>query len=163
MKCPFCGFENDKVVDSRESKEGESIRRRRECLKCEKRFTTYERIDEIPYMVVKKDARREKFERQKVLAGVLRACEKRPISMGKMEQIVNDVEQFVVDSTDRERTTSELGELIMDRLKNIDKVAYIRFASVYRDFKDVSEFRAELENLLNDKEGKPVKARKSAN
>jgi transcriptional repressor NrdR len=161
MKCPFCGFENDKVVDSRESKEGESIRRRRECLKCEKRFTTYERIDEIPYMVVKKDARREKFERQKVLAGVLRACEKRPISMGKMEQIVNDVEQFVVDSTDRERTTSELGELIMDRLKNIDKVAYIRFASVYRDFKDVSEFHAELEHLLavKDEKQKPAKAK----
>ncbi len=126
-----------------------------------KRFTTYERIDEIPYMVVKKDARREKFERQKVLAGVLRACEKRPISMGKMEQIVNDVEQFVVDSTDRERTTSELGELIMDRLKNIDKVAYIRFASVYRDFKDVSEFHAELEHLLavKDEKQKPAKAK----
>lgn len=155
MKCPFCGFENDKVVDSRESKEGESIRRRRECLKCEKRFTTYERIDEIPYMVVKKDGRREKFERQKVLAGVLRACEKRPISMGKMEQIVNDVEQFVVDSPERERTASEIGELIMDKLKQIDKVAYIRFASVYRDFKDVDEFRSELEHLLAAKEEKP--------
>ncbi len=164
MKCPFCGFENDKVVDSRESKEGESIRRRRECLKCEKRFTTYERIDEIPYMVVKKDGRREKFERQKVLAGILRACEKRPISMGKMEQIVNDVEQFVVDSTERERTVSELGELIMDRLKNIDKVAYIRFASVYRDFKDVSEFHAELEHLLavKDEKQKPAKAKSGA-
>ncbi len=164
MKCPFCGFENDKVVDSRESKEGESIRRRRECLKCEKRFTTYERIDEIPYMVVKKDGRREKFERQKVLAGVLRACEKRPISMGKMEQIVNDVEQFVVDATDRERTASELGELIMDQLKNIDKVAYIRFASVYRDFKDVSEFHAELEHLLavKDEKQKPAKAKSGA-
>ena len=164
MKCPFCGFENDKVVDSRDSKEGESIRRRRECLKCEKRFTTYERIDEIPYMVVKKDGRREKFERQKVLAGVLRACEKRPISMGKMEQIVNDLEQFVVDSSDRERTTGELGELIMDRLKNIDKVAYIRFASVYRDFKDVSEFHAELEHLLavKDEKQKPAKAKSGA-
>src|SRR5579871_6371367 len=154
MKCPFCGFENDKVVDSRESKEGEAIRRRRECLKCEKRFTTYERIDEIPYMVVKKDGRREKFERQKILAGVLRACEKRPIPMGKMEQIVNDVEQFVVDSAERERTTSELGELIMERLKQIDKVAYIRFASVYRDFKDVREFKAELEELLSSREAK---------
>src|SRR5579871_3668187 len=161
MKCPFCGFENDKVVDSRESKEGEAIRRRRERLKCEKRFTTYERIDEIPYMVVKKDGRREKFERQKILAGVLRACEKRPISMGKMEQIVNDVEQFVVDSAERERTTSELGELIMERLKQIDKVAYIRFASVYRDFKDVDEFRSELEQLLSAKEEKqkPVKSK----
>jgi transcriptional repressor NrdR len=152
MKCPFCGFENDKVVDSRESKEGESIRRRRECLKCEKRFTTYERIDEIPYMVVKKDGRREKFERQKILNGVLRACEKRPISMGKMEQIVNEVEQYVVDSPERERTTSDIGELIMDRLKQIDKVAYIRFASVYRDFKDVDEFRSELERLLSKEE-----------
>jgi transcriptional repressor NrdR len=154
MKCPFCGFENDKVVDSRESKEGESIRRRRECLKCEKRFTTYERIDEIPYMVVKKDGRREKFERQKVLAGVLRACEKRPISMGKMEQIVNDIEQYVVDSPERERSASEIGELIMDRLKLIDKVAYIRFASVYRDFKDVDEFRSELERLQISKDDK---------
>jgi transcriptional repressor NrdR len=164
MKCPFCGFENDKVVDSRESKEGESIRRRRECLKCEKRFTTYERIDEIPYMVVKKDGRREKFERQKILAGVLRACEKRPISMGKMEHIVNDVEQFVVDSPERERSTSEIGELIMDQLKQIDKVAYIRFASVYRDFKDVDEFRSELEHLVAAKEDKhkPVKAKSGA-
>lgn len=159
MKCPFCGFENDKVVDSRESKEGESIRRRRECLKCEKRFTTYERIDEIPYMVVKKDGRREKFERQKVLSGLLRACEKRPVSMGKMEQIVNEVEQFVVDSPDRERTASEIGELIMERLKQIDKVAYIRFASVYRDFQDVSEFHSELEQLLNSEKQKAVKAK----
>jgi len=154
MKCPFCGFENDKVVDSRETKEGESIRRRRECLQCQKRFTTYERIDEIPYMVVKKDGRREKFERHKVLAGVLRSCEKRPISMGKMEHIVNDVEQFVVDSPERERTVNEIGELIMDRLKVIDKVAYIRFASVYRDFKDVDEFRSELERLQAGKEEK---------
>ncbi|HEV2989603.1 MAG TPA: transcriptional regulator NrdR [Candidatus Angelobacter sp.] len=154
MKCPFCGFENDKVVDSRESKEGESIRRRRECLGCQKRFTTYERIDEIPYMVVKKDGRREKFERQKVLGGVLRACEKRPISMGKMEQIVNDVEQYVVDSPERERTASEIGEQIMERLKLIDKVAYIRFASVYRDFKDVDEFRSELERLQIGKDEK---------
>jgi transcriptional repressor NrdR len=164
MKCPFCGFENDKVVDSRESKEGESIRRRRECMKCEKRFTTYERIDEIPYMVVKKDGRREKFERQKVLSGLLRACEKRPISMGKMEQIVNEVEQYVIDSPERERTASELGEQIMSRLKQIDKVAYIRFASVYRDFKDVGEFHSELEQLLNVKEDKarPAKSKTSA-
>jgi transcriptional repressor NrdR len=149
MKCPFCGFINDKVVDSRETKEGESIRRRRECMKCEKRFTTYERIDEIPYMVVKKDGRREKFDRQKVLSGLLRACEKRPISMGKMEQMVNEAETFVIDSPDRERTTAEVGELIMDRLKQQDTVAYIRFASVYRDFKDVREFGAELEQLIN--------------
>jgi transcriptional repressor NrdR len=163
MKCPFCGFENDKVVDSRESKEGESIRRRRECLQCEKRFTTYERIDEIPYMIVKKDGRREKFERQKVLSGLLHACQKRPISMGKMEQIVNEVEQFVVDSPERERSATEIGELIMDRLKHIDKVAYIRFASVYRDFKDVDEFRSELENLTpKDEKPKTAKAKSPA-
>jgi len=156
MKCPFCGFVNDKVVDSRESKEGESIRRRRECLKCEKRFTTYERIDEIPYMVIKKDGRREKFDRQKVLSGLLRACEKRPISMGKLEQIVNEAEIFVIDSPERERKTSEVGELIMNRLKKHDKVAYVRFASVYLDFKDVKEFMDELKDLLKTKEAAPV-------
>src|SRR5205814_8930614 len=123
MKCPFCGFINDKVVDSRESKEGESIRRRRECLKCGKRFTTYERTDEIPYMVVKKDGRRGKFDRQKVLNGLLRACEKRPVSMGRLEQIVNETESFVIDSVERERKSSEIGELIMNRLRKIDKVA----------------------------------------
>lgn len=154
MKCPFCGHLNDKVVDSRESKEGESIRRRRECLGCEKRFTTYERIDEIPYMVVKKDGRREKFERQKVLNGLLRACEKRPVSIGKLEQIVNDAEAFVIDSPERERKTSEVGELIMNRLRNLDKVAYVRFASVYLDFKDVQEFLSELEDLLKSKENR---------
>ena len=155
MKCPFCGFVNDKVVDSRESKEGESIRRRRECLKCEKRFTTYERIDEIPYMVVKKDGRREKFDRQKVLAGLLHACEKRPVSIGKLEQIVNEAEAFVIDSSERERKTSEVGELIMNRLKRHDKVAYVRFASVYMDFKDVKEFMSELKDLLKTKEAAP--------
>jgi transcriptional repressor NrdR len=159
MKCPFCGHENDKVVDSRESKEGESIRRRRECLKCEKRFTTYERIDEIPYMVVKKDGRREKFERQKVLNGLLRACEKRPVSMTKLEQIVNDAEGFVIDSAERERTTSQLGELIMNRLRRLDKVAYVRFASVYLDFKDVGEFMTELKELLDTKEAPTAKAK----
>jgi transcriptional repressor NrdR len=152
MKCPYCGFAQDRVVDSRESKEADSIRRRRECERCNKRFTTYERIDEIPYMVVKKDGRREKFERQKVLSGLLRACEKRPVSAAKLEAIVDDTESFLVDSAERERTTSEIGELIMDRLKAIDTVAYIRFASVYRDFKDVREFKEELEQLLNSKD-----------
>lgn len=155
MKCPFCGFVNDKVVDSRESKEAESIRRRRECLQCGKRFTTYERIDEIPYMVVKKDGRREKFERQKVLNGLLRACEKRPVSMGKLEQIVNEAEAVVIDSPERERKSSELGELIMNRLRKLDKVAYVRFASVYLDFKDVQEFMTELKDLLKTKEAAP--------
>ena len=152
MKCPFCGHAEDKVVDSRESKEGESIRRRRECLKCEKRYTTYERIDEIPYMVVKKDGRREKFDRQKVLNGLLRACEKRPIPMSKLEQMVNEAETFVIDSPERERRTSEVGELIMNRLRKYDKVAYVRFASVYLDFKDVKEFMDELKHLLKTKE-----------
>ena len=154
MKCPFCAFENDKVVDSRESKEADSIRRRRECLKCGKRFTTYERIDEIPYMVVKKDGRREKFERQKVLNGLLHACEKRPVPISKLEQIVNEAESFVIESPERERKTSEIGELLMNRIKKLDKVAYVRFASVYLDFKDVKEFMSELKGLLKDRSKK---------
>jgi transcriptional repressor NrdR len=149
MKCPYCGFAQDRVIDSRESREADSIRRRRECEKCNRRFTTYERIDEIPYMVVKKDGRREKFERPKVLDGLLAACEKRPVSAGKLEQLVDEVETFVTESTERERTTAEIGELIMDRLRALDTVAYIRFASVYRDFKDVREFKEELEQLLS--------------
>ncbi len=160
MKCPFCGFENDKVVDSRESKEAESIRRRRECLKCGKRFTTYERIDEIPYMVVKKDGRREKFDRQKVLNGLLRACEKRPVPISKLEQIVNEAESFVIESQERERKTSEIGELIMNRLRRYDKVAYVRFASVYLDFKDVKEFMDELRDLVKAKEAPEARAKK---
>ena len=148
MRCPFCGFAQDKVVDSRESKEADSIRRRRECERCSKRFTTYERIDEIPYMVVKKDGRREKFDRQKVLSGLMHACEKRPISALQLEEIVNLTEVFLMDSPERERSTSEVGELIMAELKRLDTVAYIRFASVYRDFKDVREFKEELEALL---------------
>lgn len=162
MKCPFCSHEHDKVVDSRESKEGESIRRRRECLKCGKRFTTYERIDEIPYMVVKKDGTRERFDRQKVLNGLLRACEKRPVSMGKLEAIVNEAEAFVIDSPERERRTSELGALIMDRLRHLDKVAYVRFASVYMDFKNVQEFMSELKDLLDTKEPAPARRRTKA-
>ena len=154
MKCPFCSFTQDRVVDSRESKEADSIRRRRECEKCERRFTTYERIDEIPYMVVKKDGRREKFERNKILAGLLRACEKRPVSSLQLEQIVDSTESFLMDAADRERTTSEIGELIMEELKKLDTVAYIRFASVYRDFKDVREFKQELEGLLDSHRGK---------
>jgi len=157
MKCPFCGFANDKVVDSRESKEAESIRRRRECLQCNKRFTTYERIDEIPYMVVKKDGRREKFDRQKVLNGLLRACEKRPVSMGKLEELVNRAESFVMESPERERSTKEIGEMLLNQLKKHDKVAYIRFASVYLDFKGVQEFLAELQDLL----GAPAPAPKA--
>ncbi|HZT32489.1 MAG TPA: transcriptional regulator NrdR [Bryobacteraceae bacterium] len=151
MKCPFCGHMEDKVVDSREGREGEAIRRRRECLKCEKRFTTYERIDEVPYMVVKKDGRREKFDRQKVLAGLLKACEKRPISMGRLAELVNQVEAKVTDSPDREISTTDIGNFLMDRLRELDKIAYVRFASVYRDFQDEEAFFNELKNLVRQK------------
>ena len=153
MKCPYCGYGQDRVVDSRESKEADSIRRRRECEKCGRRFTTYERIDEIPYMVVKKDGRRERFDRQKVLSGLLRACEKRPVPSAQLEKIVDAAEGFLIDAPERERTTAEIGELIMDHLKGLDTVAYIRFASVYRDFKDVNEFKEELESLLESHRG----------
>jgi len=148
MKCPFCGHPEDRVVDSRESKEHQAIRRRRECLDCKRRFTTYERVDEIPYMVVKKDGRREKFDRQKILAGLLRACEKRPVSMNRLEEIVNQAEGLVIDAHDREVPSQEIGELLMNRLRELDKVAYVRFASVYLDFKDVKEFMDELKDLL---------------
>ncbi len=148
MRCPFCAYSQDRVVDSRESKEADSIRRRRECEQCHKRFTTYERIDEIPYMVVKKDGRRESFDRQKVLSGLLHACSRRPIPAVMLEQIVDETESIVVDSPERERSTAEIGERIMNRLREIDKVAYIRFASVHRDFKDVGEFQSEVEGLL---------------
>ena len=151
MRCPFCGHVEDKVVDSREAKIGDTIRRRRQCGKCRRRFTTYERIDEIPYMVVKKDGRREKFDRQKVLTGLLKACEKRPVPMGKLEILVNEIESYVAESPDRERPVAELGELVMNRLKKLDKVAYVRFASVYQDFKDVREFMDELKDLLKAK------------
>jgi transcriptional repressor NrdR len=160
MKCPYCGFAQDRVVDSRESKDADSIRRRRECERCEKRFTTYERIDEIPYMVAKKDGRRERFDRQKVLNGLMQACQKRNVSAAQMQQIVDETEAFVVDSIERERQTSEIGELIMMRLKELDTVAYIRFASVYRDFKDVREFKAELEELLSGRPTQPQDQKK---
>ena len=148
MTCPFCGFKQDRVIDSQESKEGEVIRRRRQCLGCERRFTTYERSDEIPYMVVKKDGRREKFDRQKVLSGLLKACEKRPVPMAKLAEVVDAVEAKLADSADREISTTEIGELIMERLRNLDKIAYVRFASVYRDFQDVDAFLNELKHLV---------------
>ncbi len=151
MKCPFCNHLHDKVVDSRESKEGDAIRRRRECLSCERRFTTYERIDEVPYMVVKKDGRREKFDRQKVLGGLLKACEKRPVSMAKLSELVNRVESKVSDSPDREISTIDIGEFLMDSLTDLDKIAYVRFASVYRDFQDEQAFFNELKNLMRQK------------
>jgi len=151
MRCPFCGEVEDKVVDSREAKDGESIRRRRECLGCERRFTSYERIDEIPYMVVKKDGKREKFERHKIMSGLLRASEKRPISAMQLEEIVDKVEKFVQDSSDKERAAHELGKIIMRELKKLDKVAYVRFASVYLEFEDVSEFMNELKDLVRQR------------
>ncbi|MEZ5402251.1 MAG: transcriptional regulator NrdR [Bryobacteraceae bacterium] len=151
MTCPFCQHREDKVIDSRESKEADVVRRRRECLKCARRFTTYERIDEIPYMVIKKGGRREKFERQKVLSGLLRACEKRPVSMGRLAEIVDEVESRLSESPDREISTTEVGELLMERLRVLDKVAFVRFASVYRDFQDVEAFFGELEALMKQR------------
>jgi transcriptional repressor NrdR len=151
VKCPFCSHLDDKVIDSREARTGDLIRRRRECLKCGRRFTTYERIDEIPYMVIKKDGRREKFERPKILQGLLKACEKRPVPVLKLESLVDEAEAFVSEAVDRERTTSQIGELLMKSLKKLDKVAYVRFASVYLDFKDVKEFMDELKGLLKDR------------
>lgn len=153
MMCPFCGYRRDRVIDSRESKEGDMIRRRRQCLSCERRFTTYERIDEVPYMVVKKDGRREKFDRQKVLSGLLRACEKRPVSMVNLAGLVDEVEGRLSDSPEREVSTTEIGELLMERLAGLDKIAYVRFASVYRDFQDVEAFFSELEGLMRQKRG----------
>ncbi|MGI8470475.1 MAG: transcriptional regulator NrdR [Pyrinomonadaceae bacterium] len=161
MKCPFCGFLEDKVVDSREAKDGDSIRRRRECLECGRRFTSYERIDEVPYMVVKKDGRRELFDRNKIMNGLLRACEKRPISAAQLESIVNSVEKYVQDSTDRERRAEQVGKIIMRRLKELDKVAYVRFASVYLEFEDVSEFMEELKILVRGREKNKSASRKS--
>ena len=152
MKCPYCGNLGDKVVDSRESKEGEVIRRRRECLGCNRRFTSYERIDEIPYMVVKKDGTRERFDRQKLVNGLLKACEKRPVSLKSVEAIADRVEFTLQERPEREIGTAEIGAFVMEELKKLDKVAYVRFASVYRHFRDINEFAEELKQLLNPKE-----------
>jgi transcriptional repressor NrdR len=152
MKCPYCGHPGDKVVDSRESKEGEVIRRRRECLECGRRFTSYERIDEIPYMVVKKDGRRERFERQKLVAGLLKACEKRPVRVAALEAVADRVETALQEKAEREMTTEEIGAYVMRELKVLDKVAFVRFASVYRNFRDIDEFKNELNDLLRTRE-----------
>ena len=152
MKCPFCGHLADKVVDSRESREGEVIRRRRECLGCGRRFTSYERIDDIPYMVVKKDGSRERFERQKVIVGMLKACEKRPVSVAALEAVANRVEAALQERPEKEIAAAEVGALVMQELKALDKVAYVRFASVYRHFRDVGEFMTELRGLLDANE-----------
>jgi transcriptional repressor NrdR len=151
MKCPYCDHQESKVIDSRESKKGLSIRRRRECLACRRRFTTYEKIEEIPYMVVKKDGSRQPFDSQKLLRGLLKACEKRPIPIKKVEEIVEEIESKLHERADKEIRSSEIGQYVMDRLKELDKVAYVRFASVYREFRDVSEFKRELETLLKEK------------
>jgi transcriptional repressor NrdR len=152
VKCPFCGHLKDKVVDSREGKEGEVIRRRRECLACGRRFTSYERMDDIPYMVVKKDGSRERFERQKTIAGMLKACEKRPVSVSALEGVANSVEATLQERPEKEIATAEIGALVMEELKTLDKVAYVRFASVYRHFRDVGEFMTELRGLLDAKD-----------
>jgi transcriptional repressor NrdR len=162
MRCPYCAHIEDKVVDSRESKDGDSIRRRRECLSCGRRFTSYERIDEIPFMVVKKDGRREPFDRGKILSGLFRASEKRPISSSQLEAIADEAEKNVQDSLDREIPTTEIGKVIMRRLKALDKVAYVRFASVYLEFEDVSAFMTELKDLVRSRERAPVKKPKKA-
>jgi transcriptional repressor NrdR len=149
MRCPNCGYKEDKVVDSRATQEESAIRRRRECLKCGKRFTTYEYIEEVSLMVIKKDARREPFDRKKILSGIMKACEKRPISIEKMEEIATQVERAIQKKSDHEVSSSRVGELIMEKLKSLDDVAYVRFASVYRQFKDVGQFMEELKGILS--------------
>ncbi len=148
MRCPHCGYKEDKVVDSRATAEESAVRRRRECLKCGKRFTTYEYVEEVSLMVIKKDSRREPFDRKKILAGIMKACEKRPISVEKMEETVTQVERAIQKKSDREVSSSRIGELVMEKLKNLDDVAYVRFASVYRQFKDVGQFMVELKDML---------------
>ena len=151
MTCPFCAYREDKVIDSRESKEGDAIRRRRQCLSCDRRFTTYEKIDEIPYMIIKKDGRREKFERQKILNGLIKAAEKRPIAMTRLASIVDKVESKLSDSAERELSTTVVGEMLMEELRGLDKIAYVRFASVYRNFEDEEAFLSELKELIRAK------------
>ncbi len=148
MKCPFCEYEESKVIDSRPTDEGEAIRRRRECLKCGKRFTTYEKIENIPLMVVKKDGSRQMFDRVKLLNGIMRACEKRPVPTSDMERIVNDIEAATQNFLEREISSQKIGEMVMERLQKIDEVAYVRFASVYRQFKDINTFVEEVNKLL---------------
>lgn len=151
MKCPYCGYIEDKVIDSRPTDEGSAIRRRRECSKCTKRFTTYEKVESLPLMVIKKDKTRQPFCRDKLLNGLLRACEKRPVSVDDLEKLVDEIESQIHNSLQREITSQKIGEMIMARLKDMDEVAYVRFASVYRQFKDVNTFMDELSKLLKDK------------
>lgn len=151
MKCPYCGYQESKVVDSRHSDDNTSIRRRRECLSCQKRFTTYETVESLPMIVVKKDNSRQSFDRNKILNGMVRACEKRPVSIAELENVADEIEQIIQNSLDREVSTAYIGELVMERLKPLDEVAYVRFASVYRQFKDINSFMAELNRLLAEK------------
>lgn len=150
MRCPFCTYFDSKVIDSRPTDEGQAIRRRRECIKCGKRFTTYEKIEEIPIIVVKKDGNRQSFDRNKLLNGIIKSCEKRPVSMNTIEIIVDDIEKALSNSLEKEIKTEEIGEMVMNKLKDIDEVAYVRFASVYRQFKDLNSFMEELKNILGD-------------
>ena len=150
MKCPYCGYNESKVIDSRPADEGASIRRRRECLSCGKRFTTYETVESLPMVVVKKDGSRQSFDRSKVLGGMIRACEKRPVPLAELEKIAEEIEQDLQNSMEREISTEAIGEKVMDRLRTVDQVAYVRFASVYRQFKDIDTFMAELNKLLAD-------------
>ena len=151
MKCPYCGYQESKVVDSRHSDDSTSIRRRRECLACGKRFTTYETVESLPIVVVKKDGSRQSFDRNKVLNGMVRACEKRPVPMADLEKAVDEIEQIIQNSLEREISTADIGELVMERLKPLDEVAYVRFASVYRQFKDINTFMQELNKILEEK------------
>lgn len=149
MKCPYCGYEESKVIDSRPTDEGERIRRRRECLECARRFTTYEIIESLPIIVIKKDSTRQTFQREKLLDGMIKACEKRPVSLDTLERAASDIEATIQNSMDREIASTKVGELVMDKLKEIDEVAYVRFASVYRQFRDINTFMDELNKLLN--------------
>ncbi len=152
MKCPFCGYIESKVVDSRPTDEGQTIRRRRECIECAKRFTTYEKIEKVPIMIVKKDGNRQAYDRNKILNGMIRACEKRPVAISTIEESVDNIEKQIYNSMEKEITSTEIGEMVMDELKSIDEVSYVRFASVYRQFKDINSFMDELKSILNDNE-----------
>jgi len=162
MRCPYCGYREDKVIDSRSSSEGHSVRRRRECLKCERRFTTYEYIEQIPLLVIKKGGSRESFDRNKILGGIVKACEKRSISMGKMEEVVTSIERVVMRRYEKEVPSAVIGELVMEKLSAIDDVAYVRFASVYRQFKDVNQFMKELQDVLGKGRRCTVRNRRKA-
>ncbi|KHO62799.1 NrdR family transcriptional regulator [Thermoanaerobacter sp. YS13] len=157
MKCPYCGYPDSKVIDSRPTDDNTSIRRRRECLKCGKRFTTYEKVEQLPILVIKKDNSREVYDRDKILKGMIKACEKRPVSIKVLEEITDEIDKRIINSMEREITSTEIGEMVMEKLKNVDEVAYVRFASVYRQFKDINTFMDELKKLLKESETKKEK------